>query len=209
MYEVFINNKPLVFERKNAGKTYDKKWKKIETGSQSVNNEYILSLLSEDSAYAGVIIFSSTPENYFNAFFSGYKLIEAAGGLVTNEQKQVLFIFRNGKWDLPKGKLERNETIKNAALREVSEETGLTDLTINGHMCDTFHTYTLGKKNILKKTYWFEMHASRKMLLTPQIAEGITQIKWMNKSRIKTALKNSFALIERLIDKYNEKYPEC
>ena len=126
----------------------------------------------------------------------------AAGGIVYNERKELLMIFRNGKWDLPKGKLEIGESTEECALREVKEECGLSDLTIVDVLEDTYHTYELSGKQILKRTYWYKMFASSQQRLRPEISEGITRVCWVGGNDIDNKLKNSYANIqENLNDK--------
>ncbi len=141
------------------------------------------------------------------AFISHYKIIEAAGGVVMNKKDKVLMMFRRGKWDLPKGKIDEGETIKQAAKREITEETGVKKLKIirpvkslfKNQDC-SFHTYSLNGNRILKATYWFEMYCNYKEDLVPQAAEGITQVGWYSKSEVKENLQNSFALVKRVLD---------
>lgn len=106
------------------------------------------------------------------------RFIVAAGGLVKNESGELLLIFRNGKWDLPKGKLEKNEQTAVAAVREVREETGLQQVELLREYARTYHTYTQGGKHILKETAWFLMQGKRGATI-PQTEEGITRIAWV------------------------------
>ena len=131
-------------------------------------------------------------------FCADYSLIEAAGGLVYNNECQLLMIFRNNKWDLPKGKLEQNENIKECAIREVEEECGISGLSFLNALQDTYHTYELNGKKILKRTYWFAMHTDFKGSLVPQIEEGITEVVWVDKEQIAEKLNNSFGNIKEL-----------
>ena len=117
-------------------------------------------------------------------FCADYSLIEAAGGLVYNNECQLLMIFRNNKWDLPKGKLEQNENIKECAIREVQEECGASGLRIINALQDTYHIYEINGIKILKRTYWFSMHTDSKCSLEPQIEEGITKVVWVDKENI-------------------------
>lgn len=112
-------------------------------------------------------------------FSSMYKVVAAAGGLVKNENGAFLFIFRNGKWDLPKGKIEKGETIEVAAVREVEEECGIGKLRIVKQLNPTYHTYLLKEQQVLKPTYWFEMTSSDTTALVPQTEEGITEVRWI------------------------------
>ncbi len=108
-------------------------------------------------------------------------------------------IFRNGKWDLPKGKLELNETITSCAVREVEEECGISGLAITSPLEDTYHTYELNGERILKRTYWFKMKTNYNGKLLPQIEEGITAVVWVDKKDIPEKLTNSFANIVELL----------
>ena len=132
-------------------------------------------------------------------FCADYYLIEAAGGMVYNSENQLLIIFRNNKWDLPKGKLEQNETIKECAIREVEEECGISGLSIVNALQDTYHTYEINGKKILKRTYWFAMHTDFNGSLVPQAEEGITDVIWANKEQIVGMLNNSFGNIKELL----------
>ena len=136
-------------------------------------------------------------ENW-ESFCAGYKLIEAAGGLVYNDANQLLMIFRNGKWDLPKGKLEVGENIEQCAIREIEEECGVSGLIIIKQLQETYHTYEINGQKILKRTYWFEMKSSFKGNLVPQTKEGITAVFWIDKEDIAEKLANSFGNIIEL-----------
>jgi 8-oxo-dGTP pyrophosphatase MutT (NUDIX family) len=137
-------------------------------------------------------------ENW-ESFCTNYMLIEAAGGLVYNNSNQLLMIFRNSKWDLPKGKLEVGEDIEQCAIREVEEECGISGLTITQQLEDTYHTYKINGKEILKRTYWFKMKSSFKGKLVPQINEGIMEAVWVDDKRIAEKLENSFENISELL----------
>ena len=108
-------------------------------------------------------------------------------------------IFRNGKWDLPKGKLEVGENIQECAIREVEEECGISGLTINKPLQDTYHTYKLKEQKILKRAYWFEMKTNFKGGLLPQTEEGITMVVWVDKQDIAEKLENSYGNIIELL----------
>ena len=136
-------------------------------------------------------------ENWKN-FCSDYKLIKAAGGVVYNSKNQLLMIFRNGKWDLPKGKLDENEKIEECAIREVEEECGIRNLVIIKRLADTYHTYEFQGLKILKKTFWFKMYTDFSEDLLPQIEEGITKVEWVYKQEFANKLQNSYANIREL-----------
>jgi len=132
-------------------------------------------------------------------FSMAFKVIEAAGGLVKNKKGEYLFIFRNGKWDLPKGKIEKGEGIKEAAIREVEEECGIGKLKIGKELESTYHTYELNGKSILKRTYWFEMSCADESKLVPQTEEGITEVKWLSKNDLQQVFENTFESIKEVL----------
>ena len=109
-------------------------------------------------------------------------------------------IFRNGKWDLPKGKLELNEDIKKCALREVEEECGVKNLVIIKKIKDTYHTYSINDKQILKKTTWFLMKTNFLGNLSPQVSEGITNVVWLNNNQVEQKLKNTYGNIKDVLN---------
>lgn len=135
----------------------------------------------------------------FLTFKKMFRIIEAAGGLVSNNNGEYLFIFRNGKWDLPKGKIEKGETIELAAIREVEEECGINGITIERQLRTTYHIYSLEEKNILKPTYWFFMTTNSNKKLTPQTEEGITDVRWFKKEELSIIQKNTYASITDVI----------
>jgi 8-oxo-dGTP pyrophosphatase MutT (NUDIX family) len=113
------------------------------------------------------------------AFYKKFTTIQAAGGLVLNEKKELLMIFRRGKWDLPKGKLDKGETLEGCAVREVEEETGLQNIKSLSPLIVTYHTYHEGTKYILKESHWYNMKVSGEQKLIPQTEEDIDAIKWV------------------------------
>jgi 8-oxo-dGTP pyrophosphatase MutT (NUDIX family) len=148
-----------------------------------------------------IYFFNENLQNLFNYFSGIFRIIEAAGGLVKNEKGEYLFIFRNGKWDLPKGKIEKGEGIKTAAIREVEEECGISGLSIIRELPPTYHTYTIEEKAILKRTYWFEMICDdTSAILVPQIEEGITDVEWIATKKLKKVFKNTFESVKEVLD---------
>lgn len=129
---------------------------------------------------------------------------KAGGGLVYNKKGEVLFIFRNGKWDLPKGGIEKGEEIENTAMREVEEETGVGKLSIIDKLQKTYHVFKRNGKYKLKITHWFEMHSDFEGIPQGQIEEGIEKVAWLNPEQIKEALKNSYENIKLLFEEENK-----
>ena len=139
-----------------------------------------------DSNNESAFVYSSNLKELFRDFCQFYKIIEAAGGLVFNEENKVLAILRNNIWDLPKGKIEKGETNEDAALREVEEETGLKNIKLKRLLTKTYHTYFDPRKNrkVLKISYWYEMKSKAKEL-SPQLEEGIELAEWIDLSELK------------------------
>jgi 8-oxo-dGTP pyrophosphatase MutT (NUDIX family) len=132
---------------------------------------------------------------YLKNIIAGITLIEAAGGLVENEKGDYLFIYRNDKWDLPKGKIEKDEKTKVAAVREVEEECGITVSKLGEKICKTYHAYVSRGEVVLKKTHWYAMKYKGNAKLKPQIEEGITDVRWFRKGHIDAIIQNTFPSI--------------
>ncbi len=146
-----------------------------------------------------IYFFNENKKLLFSYFSSMFRIIEAAGGLVKNKKGGWLFIFRNGKWDLPKGKIEKGEGVKTAAIREVEEECGISALTIVKELPSTFHTYFMEEKTILKRTYWFEMQCDDAASLIPQAEEGITDAKWISSKDLRQVLNNTYESVKEVM----------
>jgi 8-oxo-dGTP pyrophosphatase MutT (NUDIX family) len=139
-------------------------------------------------------------------FYSAFKLIEAAGGIVKNKDGKYLFIYRNGYWDLPKGKLEKGEEIRTCAIREVEEECAIYGLSIVNDLSPTYHMYELQKnKWALKISYWFEMFTNETKAPKPQTEEGITEAVWLSPSELDKVKSNTYPSILQLINEVFEK----
>jgi 8-oxo-dGTP pyrophosphatase MutT (NUDIX family) len=163
-------------------------------------DEKLLELTQELETGNGlnILVEGNTAENWAS-FNSHFKTIEAAGGLVQNEVGDWLFIHRNGMWDLPKGKLEKGESIEECAVREVAEECGIVEPTIIRPLSTTFHTYILKGQRILKPTYWFLMKSADTSKLIPQTEEGITEVKWIATKEAIELGKESFGSIRAVV----------
>lgn len=160
--------------------------------------DFFLKQLNQNTIQSGIACYPQY-EKLRDFFFSRFTPIEAAGGIVRNEKNQLLFIFRHGKWDLPKGKVEPNESNESAALREVTEETGVTDLRLEQSAGTTYHTYEAFGCHFLKTTHWFFMRCAGNPTLTPQTEEGISEIKWMDSNNLKEPMSNTFASIADIL----------
>jgi 8-oxo-dGTP pyrophosphatase MutT (NUDIX family) len=162
----------------------------------------IKSLLHEivkEDFHAG-IIWNEDLEQLKKAFFKHFTPVTAAGGVVENEKGEILLIFRRGKWDLPKGKLDKGETIEQCALREVMEETGLSNVVLKHPLTITYHTYDEFGKHILKDSHWFQMTVSGKQELTPQTEEDIHEIKWVKKNELNKYFENTYPSVKEVLE---------
>ena len=138
-------------------------------------------------------------DHNWKQFCENYKMIYASGGVVFNNNK-LLMIYRNGFWDLPKGKMEINESELECAVREVEEECGIDKLNVIKFLKYTYHTYVDDDQPILKKTSWYLMSSDFNKKLTPQKSEGISKVTWVNKNEIPSNLDNSFENIKDLLN---------
>ena len=198
MYKVFVNDKPIIItsssKKENNFPLYT--FKNIVLGDilHKLNNNEI----------DGVNLYSSDLKRDWSLFLLNMEVIPAAGGLVLNPKKEVLFIYRNNTWDLPKGWIEKDESIETAAIREVEEECGIFNLSILKKLNTTYHIYFQGGLK-LKETHWFLMSSDFDKELVPQTEEGITKVLFKNDTEINEALQNTYANIKLVYDTYKEK----
>ncbi|MDR2204894.1 MAG: NUDIX domain-containing protein [Flavobacteriaceae bacterium] len=197
MYKVFVNEKKLSLSR--FPETADKKL----CYENSTTLEIAVDLL-ENTSCPEINVYHENIDKLWYDFLQLFKNIEAAGGIVENKNGEILFIKRMGKWDLPKGKIEKGESPKQAALREIEEETGLNEVEIGDFLKNTYHIYT--EKNgekILKITHWFCAKYSGNETPKPQIEESITETAWKNKHTVKQEIiGKTFKNIELVLGKY-------
>jgi 8-oxo-(d)GTP phosphatase len=132
-----------------------------------------------------------------------FKVVKAAGGLVRKKDK-FLMIYRLKKWDLPKGKKEKNENYKQTAVREVQEECNI-DVRLGSKICTTWHTYTMNKRAMLKKTKWYIMDCLDDSRMKPALAEDIEETRWMNPKEVYHALEHSYKSINYVFERFYEK----
>ncbi|MDX1829892.1 MAG: NUDIX domain-containing protein [Lutibacter sp.] len=192
MYKVFVNDYPIILtDNQNISTNY----KKINF-EESTILKLVGTLFNNNST--GFCLICSDLEQSWSIFQSKFEIQKAAGGKVLNLKNEVLFIYRFNKWDLPKGKLEIGESIKECAVREVEEECGIYNLTIQKKLPTTYHIFKREGKTILKITYWFLMNTNFDDVLKPQKEEDITEAVFKNDAEIKSALKNSYQNIKLL-----------
>lgn len=152
-----------------------------------------------EKIHAGVF-FHPNLEELKKAFFKKFTLVQAAGGLVKNGQGENLLIFRRGKWDLPKGKLDKGESLEECAVREVEEETGLQNIKLLGPLLVTYHTYHEGTKFILKESHWYKMKTQSNQDLVPQTEEDIQQVIWASDKDLSTYMNEAFPSVVDVLE---------
>ena len=194
MYKVFVNDKPL-FLTNEISKETDFQLFLLE----SVDIEQLVINIFQNKIQKAYLYYPDETE-LLRVFKSKIPVSKAGGGLVYNNNGQVLFIFRNGKWDLPKGGTEKGEEIECTAMREVEEETGVGNLQIIKKLQKTYHVFKRNGIYKLKITHWFEMKTTFTGITNGQLEEGITAVVWKNPAEITEALKNSYENIKLLFE---------
>jgi len=190
IYRIYLNDNTLII----ADKLPDQLETIQRIEAKDFNFKSFYDNLGKLSATAYALI-SDDPKAVFKQLKKNFTLIKASGGLVQNAKGEYLFIFRNKKWDLPKGKVEKGEGIKEAGLREVEEECGVKINTNDKRLCKTYHVYDLSGKLVLKRTNWYSMTVKGIPKLIPQKEEGITKAEWLTASDLKPILKNTYPSI--------------
>ena len=195
MYKVFFNQKPLILTSKIIKSSDSNPFIHIKFSSK---NQILKAVKAKKTE--SVYIYHKNIKKLWEIFTKKFPIIDAAGGLVERSDDKFLFIYRNNKWDLPKGGIEKKELIIEAAQREVKEETGLADLIVINKIGETYHIFKKGKNFRLKRTYWFKMKSDYQGELFPQEEEGITSVEWINKKRIPEIFKNSYENIKEIVN---------
>lgn len=205
---IYCNNKPLVLTSDHKyfktihpeGKDYP-----VFAGNTAENVADALATVAQ-LEYEGAVIENVSHEAVLQELHKLYVPIDAGGGVVTNENDEILMIFRRGKWDLPKGKRDKGETMDECALREVSEETGLQKVKLGEKICDTYHIYNMYGKNQLKHTAWYQMHTKSTEILQPQAEEDIEEVRWVSPNDLAPLLATTYEAIREVLRKAGYKW---
>ncbi len=204
MYKVFYLSKEIIFIQSKKEIIVSSSDIMINSKKKDVLSKAYQTFISSEKNGRLVFLCSENVHLVFEKFIGLFTGIEAAGGLVTNEQEALLMIFRMGKWDLPKGKIEKGELPETAAIREVEEETGMSSLRIIEDLDPTFHIYYVNNEKFLKTTFWYKMDCLDHRMPTPQIEEGITTAKWLDKDEVNEAMNNTYDSLKGLLERYLE-----
>jgi 8-oxo-dGTP pyrophosphatase MutT (NUDIX family) len=195
MYKVFIKESLLILSDKaeDGAKNF--------LGLEQLRN-LVKSLYTEEKRE--VQVWSNDLAKLWQSFKSIYKIIDAAGGAIQNEEGELLMIYRLGHWDLPKGKIELNESKEEGALREVIEECGVNEPSIVGVLPTTYHYYELKGQGILKRSFWFAMELEKNSPLKPQLEEDISQVIWCSPAKVQELKEQSYGNIRLVLDAMEE-----
>ena len=185
MYEIYINERPLFLMNSKdiLGRVMDQNHFIARYTGKVKNVMNFIDMMEKSPKFNSVTLHYPDLDLLWADFQTQFKMIEAAGGLVRNEAGKTLVIYRLGTWDLPKGKIEKGESVTDAAVREVQEETGIQAIELGAELIQTYHTYrnphNSKHERILKRTYWFDMKTS-KTTLVPQAEENIEKAEWVD-----------------------------
>lgn len=200
MYKVFVDHKPIVII------TRDKKSEMhpaldfvdqmhfvtdVKPYLKGINLDNPLQILCDDVELA------------FKDLFRDYKKIRAAGGIVRRKEK-YLIMKRNGKWDIPKGKIDKGEKKKDAAVREIEEECGIIGPIINEFLVTTYHVFNNKGRKAIKKTFWYLLEYDGPKVTTPQLEEGITKVKWVDYDGIMKIRSNTYGSVNEVLDAFEK-----
>lgn len=188
MYKVFINDLPLCIATPAEAQQLSPEMLQLVYSDVHTLRTAIALLEENSGKISGLCITGKFPKKMFAEFSSLFKIQEAAGGRVHNGRSQILLIFRRNRWDLPKGKIDKGETPRKAAVREVEEECGVSQLRIIRTLPVTYHVFTQKNQRILKITHWFEMQCADTRKLVPQTEEDIEEAVWASPRKQKEIL---------------------
>ncbi|MFZ4740544.1 MAG: NUDIX hydrolase [Bacteroidales bacterium] len=200
MYKVFVNNQSIHFVKTINIHLFDSEDIEFyQFQSKKALLAVIADFIDKKLTQRLYIYCPVNLTEVFSFFKAQYIEIKAGGGLVCNLNNEYLFIYRLNKWDLPKGKLDKGETIKECAKREIEEETGIDKLNIIKKLPDTYHIYTEKNKNIIKHCYWFLIKTENNSKPQPQTKENITEAVWLKKEALGELLLNTYPSINDIV----------
>ena len=197
MYKVFVNDKPLFLTNEISKETNFQLFL-----LESVDIKQLIIKIFQNKVQKAYLYHPDEKE-IMKTLKSKIPVSKAGGGLVYNKKGEVLFIFRGGKWDLPKGGTEKGEDIEDTAMREVEEETGVNKLKITKKLQKTYHVFKRNGTYRLKITHWFEMHSDFEGIPLGQIEEGIEKAVWLHPREMPEVLENSYENIKLLFGQKN------
>jgi 8-oxo-dGTP pyrophosphatase MutT (NUDIX family) len=204
MIEIYYNHKLMQLSTEPPLLEDWEKWNLINNYSGATELPKLIELFKDEPFMENMVLWNNNIEIIMKDLILEVKLVEAAGGIVKNSSGQYLFIKRLGKWDLPKGKIEKGESVKETATREIEEECGIENLKLGDELSATYHFYIEKDIFVLKKSYWFNVtYAGEDMSLVPQLNENITEAKWVNTADFAELKENTYPSILSVLKEIN------
>lgn len=211
MYKIYINDQALILcnseELEQIKSEFGEKENILISLYQNKPHQLLshIDMMEKIKKYEAIIVYGVDDVALFKDFKSLFKYIKAGGGVVSNASGEILMIHRRGAWDLPKGKKEKGETKKQTSVREVEEETGIKVTKVGNRLINTYHTYKIGSRRVLKKSYWYCMETDD-IKLTPQTEEDIALAEWKSKAESEALYAASYPNIVEVLRDYWAKY---
>lgn len=197
-YKIYFNNRFIIL-RNSIPENPEQKYGLFYKYNNRKELYRVIRLFEKNKNISSLLLVHTDLKKLWKNFKGYFKYIKAGGGFVRNELGAFLAIRRRGVWDLPKGKKSKSESIKQAALREVAEESGLQYLEVVSLLHTTFHTYSIKRKTALKKTKWYIMKSTSGENLVPEKRENITEVKWVRPEEAEGIIQDTFPSVAEVI----------
>ncbi|MBL0317174.1 MAG: NUDIX domain-containing protein [Flavobacteriales bacterium] len=199
-YKVYFSNRPVFFTQSGTPGIVESPGTVVISSLGKTDTMLIESAINRGAR--AVYVMCQDVKESWKTFQSQFEFVQAAGGLVINPNHEILFIFRHEKWDLPKGKVEKGESLEEGALREVEEECSISPLKLKSKLCTTWHTYIQDREPMLKATEWYLMKYSGEQKPSPQLIEGITDVRWLRADELAIVEANTYPSVLDVIEAY-------
>lgn len=200
MYQIYFKNRAISLSD-NIEKYSQQKYSILYKYNDPSGLSEVIDSFVEAEKKLTLFVYHFNINELWDRFRDYFMIIKAGGGLIRNRSGEFIAIKRSGKWDLPKGKKDKGESIENCALREVSEECGIKKPEIRKTLCSTYHIYFIGGKPVLKDTTWFEMIYNGTEKLKPQIEEKITEVRWFAQDEIRVIFENTYLSVRDVLER--------
>lgn len=202
MIKVYFGNRVLILAYSSEVEHLKMDFDAIHLySSRNELKQFVTRFVEREDLKSGCIYYHNLAQLH-SAFCQYFRVIYASGGLVRNAEGDYLIIERKGMIDLPKGKAEDGESAEQTALREVEEETGLSNLVLGKYVCSSFHTYPLDGQLVLKETKWYSMSVDGVPMPTPQALEDITQARWVGRQTLIELSQKSYPSVKEVVEKF-------
>jgi 8-oxo-dGTP pyrophosphatase MutT (NUDIX family) len=187
-----VSDSEVQLDEKNVKQIYFKSAEELHREYKQFSRSRVLKTL----------IIVGDEDRVWKVFRSLFSYIKAAGGLVRNDKDELLMIYRNKHWDLPKGKMEKGETPDETAIREVEEECGIKKLKIKKQLDSSYHIFFKDNKECMKRSYWFDMTCNDSSIPVPQAEEGIKEAKWMSREDVEIIANKVYPSLQEILKTY-------